>query len=452
MVLIAISLYLVPACVHGDSDATSRIAKWKNNAKAALSITIDDAGNANDRDVQAHILEEYGIRGTFHIPTGLVGARTHVFLDMFQRGHELGSHGVSHTDLKGTSSDHIWLELSESKQFIEDLTGSPCVSYCHPYGGWDANVVSAAEQLYLSARGVSTLNGINGGPGSNMYDLRVAPWPTPWPEASWTDEEYARNLREYVEKAIAAEGWGIEMWHNLSPDSSSGRSTGAMVNETAWRMHLAELATNYAESVWIAPQGAVARYFLERQETAVNTYRPASSMILVDLLCDKDKRLFNEPLTVITRIPKDWHSGPFKIMQAGNWLEHTLGMASIDLMAKIVVTGNMSPDVTGTYRKMSSPFNGKAAYKHESREYYIWSTSKEYIFENYFLSPYLGSYASDSWYSGARTTPVGAYYEYKPNAAGRPIATALPGEEEQCLLYDALPGMGGVTIWYEPTE
>lgn len=109
IVLIAFPL---AADVFANSHETSYVAQWKGNAQAALSITIDDNGQGDMRNVQASILEEYGVRGTFGIITGPL-ARWYpdlrqMLLDIFNRGHELASHSVTHPPLNGAGIDLIW--------------------------------------------------------------------------------------------------------------------------------------------------------------------------------------------------------------------------------------------------------------------------------------------------------------------------------------------------------
>jgi len=310
--------------VFANSYGASYIAKWKGNAQAAYSITIDDNGLGDMRNVQASILEDYGVQGTFGIITGqLAGLQSKhrpMFLDIFNRGHELASHSVNHPPLYGANIDLIWSELSESKLFIEELTGAPCVSYIAPFGQLDPNIIEVAQELYISARGVKI--GINEIAEVDIWYLKTAPYPTPWGTMWWTNEQYIANLRQYVDDLLAVSGWGIDLWHNLTTDPNELLSSGSVVNETVFRTHLAVLTSDYEHRLWVAPQGQVARYYLERKETTVNSYAITDHVILVELLFDGDRRIFNEPLTIITTIPKHWLNGGLTVMQQGSLLDY----------------------------------------------------------------------------------------------------------------------------------
>lgn len=151
-VVVSVGLGLVPN-VRADPVGTTRILDWEGGKRAALSIVFDDNGTGNARDQSAVILEEYGMRGTFAIITGwLTEVKAGMFLNMYEREHELASHSVSHLHLNNESEEVIWRELSESKLFIESLTNSPCVSYVPPYGHFTHAVRSVAEQLCIVAR------------------------------------------------------------------------------------------------------------------------------------------------------------------------------------------------------------------------------------------------------------------------------------------------------------
>ena len=312
--------------VFANSNEISYVAKWKGNAQAAYSITIDDNGEGDMRNIQASILEEYGVRGTFNIITDFLArkpAKRQMFLDIFNRGHELASHSATHPFLKGADIDLIWSELSESKRFIEELTGEPCVSYTAPYGDMDPNISEVAQEFYISARG--TRSGINAIADANIYNLKIGP-PPPYyiydPNTAWTDEEYCERLKTYVKEVIAAGGWGIDMFHNLGLFPSEKLNSGSQINESVLRNHLSDITSSYASSLWVAPQGKVARYHLEWQETTINSYAITDHVILVDLLFDGDRRIFNEPLTILTTIPEHWLNGSLTVMQQGSLLDY----------------------------------------------------------------------------------------------------------------------------------
>lgn len=120
------------------------------------SITFDD-GLASDLLVAAPLLEDLGVRASFYICPGLLEGQ-HVSIDgvagrllsrdeaaeLSARGMELGSHAMTHSDLRKLDDAALDAELAESKAAIEELTGKPCRVIAYPFGLHDERVEAAA--------------------------------------------------------------------------------------------------------------------------------------------------------------------------------------------------------------------------------------------------------------------------------------------------------------------
>lgn len=59
---------------------------------------------------------------------------------------ELGSHAMTHRDLRLLDDASLRAELVDSKDAVEQLTGRPCTTHAYPYGLHDARVVEAAGE------------------------------------------------------------------------------------------------------------------------------------------------------------------------------------------------------------------------------------------------------------------------------------------------------------------
>jgi len=122
------------------------------------AITFDD-GLASDLHVAAPLLEELGVRAGFYVSPGLWGGR-HASIEgaagrlldrdevhaLAERGMEIGSHAMTHPDLRKLDDRTLRAELSESKAAIEDVTGRPCRVLAYPFGLHDARVEEAARE------------------------------------------------------------------------------------------------------------------------------------------------------------------------------------------------------------------------------------------------------------------------------------------------------------------
>ncbi len=95
-------------------------------------------------------------------------------------GIEIGSHGLTHTDL--TSADDLTLkaETAESRTVLADLLGTDVAGFCYPYGTVDARAVAAVRDAgyrYACAIDPGPLNGPHALPrvhvGQNDHTVRL---------------------------------------------------------------------------------------------------------------------------------------------------------------------------------------------------------------------------------------------------------------------------------------
>jgi peptidoglycan/xylan/chitin deacetylase (PgdA/CDA1 family) len=121
-------------------------------------LTFDDGFRSCLTDA-VPLLRRLGVRATFYICPGLFGGQHwHLpgeagrLLDenearaLVEAGMELGSHSVSHPDLRLLDGGGLAVELQESKAAVEKITGQPCRTLAYPYGLHDDRVEQAAGE------------------------------------------------------------------------------------------------------------------------------------------------------------------------------------------------------------------------------------------------------------------------------------------------------------------
>ena len=115
--------------------------------KRALTFSYDDAVTQDVRLVR--MLNQYGMKGTFNINTGLLGKESvHVqdgktvthnklcpeeIADVY-RGHELAVHGLTHQDLALAGAAAAAYETAADRKNIEDLVKAPVRGMAYPFG------------------------------------------------------------------------------------------------------------------------------------------------------------------------------------------------------------------------------------------------------------------------------------------------------------------------------
>jgi peptidoglycan/xylan/chitin deacetylase (PgdA/CDA1 family) len=124
-----------------------------------IVLTFDD-GYLDNYQNALPILKKYNQVGTFFIITGFVdeGRTGYMNWDQIEElaieGMEIGSHTMSHLDLRNRTRAFLNTEIVSSKLTIESRIGTPVKSFCYPSGKYDArtlDVVRAADYLVAVA-------------------------------------------------------------------------------------------------------------------------------------------------------------------------------------------------------------------------------------------------------------------------------------------------------------
>jgi len=125
------------------------------NCTSRFAVTVDDGG-ISYRTYVADRLEELGWRGHCFVTTGCIGRRG--FLDraqireLFQRGHVIGSHSVSHPARFSTCSwNQMVGEWKDSRETLSDLLGEDVTVASVPGGYYSERVAIAASEAGFRA-------------------------------------------------------------------------------------------------------------------------------------------------------------------------------------------------------------------------------------------------------------------------------------------------------------
>lgn len=123
-----------------------------------LSLTFDDGLKSHYQTVYP-MLKEKSLGATFFI----IANRTIDDLgrnlmseteirEIAEDGFEIGSHTLSHKNLKKQSYEGIELELRDSKEILEKKHGINLTSLAFPYGKYNKDILEISEKYYLIQR------------------------------------------------------------------------------------------------------------------------------------------------------------------------------------------------------------------------------------------------------------------------------------------------------------
>ena len=129
-----------------------------------IILTFDD-GSETTYTTALPIMQRYDFTGTSYIVYNYVGILNYMNVDqihaLYASGWEIGSHGLSHTDLT-TRSDRQMDEIVESRRKLQSLLGIPIFSFAYAFGAYDSDSLHYVHYAgYIAAMGLGkeTLQG-----------------------------------------------------------------------------------------------------------------------------------------------------------------------------------------------------------------------------------------------------------------------------------------------------
>jgi peptidoglycan/xylan/chitin deacetylase (PgdA/CDA1 family) len=110
------------------------------------------------------ILREYGVPASVYVTTGLVGQPNPwmapgasrmmtdaELLDLHAAGVELGAHTVTHPNMEELSYDDCLREMTESRDYLRELTGERVSTFAYPFCKYGDDAVRAARDAGFDA-------------------------------------------------------------------------------------------------------------------------------------------------------------------------------------------------------------------------------------------------------------------------------------------------------------
>jgi peptidoglycan/xylan/chitin deacetylase (PgdA/CDA1 family) len=178
-----------------------RVAKSANPAALdqapspglVVAFTFDD-GTQDHADYAAPILESHGMRGTFYVQADKQGRTDPATMtwdtlrSMEDRGHEIGSHTLTHVQLLTSQwpTDFLARQICDSRARMISQ-GFNVRSLAYPWGAYDATTEALVASCgYTSARIVAGLNNSRGACGSAASMTGSPYFDTIPPRDGWT--------------------------------------------------------------------------------------------------------------------------------------------------------------------------------------------------------------------------------------------------------------------------
>ncbi|MFB3979677.1 polysaccharide deacetylase family protein [Microbacterium proteolyticum] len=212
----AVSLGGVVAAVPPPAQAATR---------TVVSLTFDD-GNANQMSVLP-ALKSNGMKATFYIPSGFVGATGHMtranLTTLARAGHEIGGHTVNHPDLAQVSVDEAKRQICTDRKNLASW-GFTVRSFAYPFASSTPEVEKAvADCGYSSGRLLGDIRSRFGCPECSYAEstrpaARFALRALDQVDASWTLDDLKQGV---LNAESNGGGWVQYTFHDVCADACS---------------------------------------------------------------------------------------------------------------------------------------------------------------------------------------------------------------------------------------
>lgn len=225
------------------SGATDRHCSWPGGAKAAVSLTYDDA-LGSQLEHAAPALARHGLTATFFLSGGNMSG----FAPLSSAAHELASHTITHPcnpQLAGLTAADMGRELDAGIAAVQALGVTGKLTFAYPCGQTQvaagASYVPLVRERFRAARGVAPM--VADPARVDLYQV-----PALFPPAS----SDGSDAIELFESAAQTGGWAVLGVHGVTE-----KGEYLQLGQAAHERILAYLAEHRAE-LWTAPFGTVA--------------------------------------------------------------------------------------------------------------------------------------------------------------------------------------------------
>lgn len=271
----------------------TRIARWKDDRTAAFLLMFDDSWPSHVQ-VAAPELVKRGLIATFYICPGK-GEHLKFSADwdnkVWQQGMVYGNHTMTHKGVKDYTN--AITEIGDCARYIRKVAGAKdtkLVSYGQPgVGPKDWNITPEQLKDLLKQ--------------NNMIDR--PPFANHGAVYHWKTKE---EILALADKAIASKGLEYLVIHGverLKPDWGY-QDFWALKQDVFFPLLDALKERQDQGQLWITDHISAHQYETERNTAEVKVLEKSASKLRLELKSKADPIYYDQPLTLITRVPTDW--------------------------------------------------------------------------------------------------------------------------------------------------
>ena len=256
------------------------LATWRGFRTCAVSYTFDD-NSPNQFSVAQPMFDARGLHATFFC---IVGNPDWAAIENASaKGHEIGSHTLTHPDLTKLPDDQVAAELSGSKNLIESHTGKKCVSHAYPYCAVPKK--SITSQYYPFAR--------------SCNESLVPSTPADFLSVGAMGS-HSTQMNAASDNAASSGSWLVWLIHGIDNDPACCPIASSVLESN---LNYVAADTN---KWWIETFGNVSRYIQERNASVLTVVSDGTTSITLQLTNGLDHTIFDYPITLRRPMPGGW--------------------------------------------------------------------------------------------------------------------------------------------------
>ncbi|MFM2483298.1 polysaccharide deacetylase family protein [Celerinatantimonas sp. YJH-8] len=226
---------------------------FPNGLKKALVMSYDDGVIQDIR--LTRLFTKYGIKGTFHINSGLTGDPSKVPEDLLEpvyQGHEISMHSSTHPFLYHATEAHIRSEIYDEQQRLEKLLHHPMLGMSYPFGSYNIPMLKRMEEWGL----------MYGRVVPETHDFRL-----PGDLLRWRPSEHHNQSYAITQRFLAEEGAKLSLFliwgHSWEFDDPNSEYNWAFMERICQQL-------SGHPDVWYASMGDIALYLKALESVEVS--------------------------------------------------------------------------------------------------------------------------------------------------------------------------------------
>lgn len=262
------------------ADEAVRIAKWKDDKKAAFALMFDDSMTVHIKNALPE-LKKRNLVGTFYVNPGSGQFKAYKGAwekDIPAAGGVLANHTFTHKGAK--TPENLEEEITLANDAIRAIDPkATLISFGIPgvkQGDWAVTKEQLAEAL-------------------KKHKLLLRPETG----GHWGHINFktGAELISRIDKGLATGSFDFCAFHGIGGEWLS--------TDLPPFIELLDALVAKREQLWITDTISAQKYETERA-TAKATIEKSGAELRVTVKCDADAALYNQPLTVIAKVPADW--------------------------------------------------------------------------------------------------------------------------------------------------